>query len=441
VIANWFPQVGVLDDDGWHCHQVRRDTTAFNEFGRYDVRLTTPSGWAIGATGADAGSTTNRDGTTTHRYTADGVQDFAWATSPDFVERTDRIARGARPDLPLRLLLQPEHAEQADRQFAAVRGAILTYERYVGAFPWAQLTIVDPAAVINPGAQGPGVSAAAYPMLLVGGTRWLTPWAAAVPEMALTNQIGRMYFAVDMAPDTSRYHWLDAGLATFALRRALPRAFPQRFVTVDRYFGGLVAWPYPDVAWEPPLDDPPAARWLETLAAQVGDDAMTRGLAAYYAAGTRTHPDPLMFLAAIRTATRSDVEWFTRAITTPDRTVDYAVSPVLSTPTDAGNIDTSVLVNRVSEDAVPVDIRVTFADGADVIERWDGRDASRLFTYRRGTPAVAVDIDPSQSLKVERRRANNSWVARPAGARAADRWSLRWMLWFQHVLMTYAFFV
>jgi hypothetical protein len=37
-------------------------------------------------------------------------------------------------------------------------------------------------------------------------------------------------------------------------------------------------------------------------------------------------------------------------------------------------------------------------------------------------------------------RTNNSWTARPQGARAADKWSLRWLSWFQHVLLTYAFF-
>jgi hypothetical protein len=53
---------------------------------------------------------------------------------------------------------------------------------------------------------------------------------------------------------------------------------------------------------------------------------------------------------------------------------------------------------------------------------------------------VEVDIDPDHVLRVEWRRTNNSWVAHPAAPRAADKWSLRWMTWFQHVLMTYAFF-
>jgi len=78
---------------------------------------------------------------------------------------------------------------------------------------------------------------------------------------------------------------------------------------------------------------------------------------------------------------------------------------------------------------------------APLVERWDGKDEARTLNYRRGSPAVAVDIDPDHLLRVERRRTNNSWLAHPSGSRAADKWSLRWMMWFQHMLMTYAFFV
>lgn len=438
VVTNWFPQIGVLQDDGWHCHQFRRGTRAFNEFGRYDVALTVPDTWTIGATGVEGARVASGDGTVTHRYVAERVQDFAWTTSPDYVERTDRIAR-ASGAIALRLLLQPEHVDQADRQFAAVRAAISVYERRIGPFPWPQLTIVDPVAVINPRAQGAGIDAAAYPMLIIGHTRWLTPWTAAVPEAALANEVGREFFAVDAAPDSIDHPWMDAGIAALALSRVMPEAFPQRFVTVDRYFGGLVAWPYTDVAWQA-AGAAPGARWLGTLAAHVGDEAMTRILSGYYAQAAHRHPDPGTFLAAARAATEQNLDWFADALARPDASVDYAVDTVLSAPTQTDSVDTTVVVARLAGGALPVGIRVTFADGASVVERWDGRDRSRALSYRRAAPAVAVDIDPDHVLRVEWRRTNNSWVTHPSGPRAADKWSLRWMMWFQHVLMTYAFF-
>ncbi len=57
----------------------------------YDVSLTVPPGWIVGATGREQSKTDLGNGTTTHRYLQADVHDFAWTTSPDFVERRERF--------------------------------------------------------------------------------------------------------------------------------------------------------------------------------------------------------------------------------------------------------------------------------------------------------------------------------------------------------------
>ena len=52
-IAQWFPKIGVLEDGGWNCHQFHAATEFFADFGVYDVRLTVPTGWIVGATGVE----------------------------------------------------------------------------------------------------------------------------------------------------------------------------------------------------------------------------------------------------------------------------------------------------------------------------------------------------------------------------------------------------
>jgi hypothetical protein len=86
-IAQWFPKLGVLEEDGWNCHQFHSDTEFFSDYGVYDVRLTVPDGWIVGATGVERSKTANGDGTTTHHYYQEDVHDFAWTTSPDLIER------------------------------------------------------------------------------------------------------------------------------------------------------------------------------------------------------------------------------------------------------------------------------------------------------------------------------------------------------------------
>src|SRR6187399_2341934 len=79
-IAQWFPKIGVFQDGGWNTHQFHAATEFFSDFGVYDVSLTVPTGWTIGATGREQWKTENSDGTTTHRYLQADVHDFAWTT-------------------------------------------------------------------------------------------------------------------------------------------------------------------------------------------------------------------------------------------------------------------------------------------------------------------------------------------------------------------------
>src|SRR5947209_11201904 len=62
-IAQWFPKLGVLEDSGWNCHQFHASTEFFSDYGVYDVSLTVPAGWVVGATGVERSATA-----TTHRF-------------------------------------------------------------------------------------------------------------------------------------------------------------------------------------------------------------------------------------------------------------------------------------------------------------------------------------------------------------------------------------
>ena len=52
-IAQWFPKLGVLEEDGWNTHQFHATTEFFSDYGIYDVRITVPRGWPVGATGRE----------------------------------------------------------------------------------------------------------------------------------------------------------------------------------------------------------------------------------------------------------------------------------------------------------------------------------------------------------------------------------------------------
>lgn len=186
-LGQWFPKMGVLEDAGWNTHQFHASTEFFADFGSYDVRLTVPRRWVVGATGVERERRDDADGTTTHRYTEDDVHDFAWTASPAFLERTATFEHAGLPPVALRLLLQPEHAGQEERHFAAARAALASYGEWFGAYPYGHLTIVDPA-------WQSGAGGMEYPTLVTAGSRWLAPRDVTTPESVVVHETGHQFW-------------------------------------------------------------------------------------------------------------------------------------------------------------------------------------------------------------------------------------------------------
>jgi hypothetical protein len=180
-LAQWFPKIGVLEESGWNCHQFHPHTEFYADYGIYDVHLTVPRGWTVGATGRER-SRRDTGAETTYRYYEEDVHDFAWTTSPDYLERRATFEHERLPPVEMRLLLQPEHAGQAERHFAATRAALRYYGEWFGPYPYGHITIVDPAWRLGAGGME-------YPTLFTAGTRRLAPTRDNQPEGVTVQQI------------------------------------------------------------------------------------------------------------------------------------------------------------------------------------------------------------------------------------------------------------
>ena len=113
-----FPKIGVLDDSGWNCHQFHAATEFFADFGIYDVSLTVPHGLDRRRDRTRAVEDRPRE---RHQRPIDTSRPTC-TTSRGRRARTSSSARERfeEPGLPpvdIRLLLQPEHAEQARSAF------------------------------------------------------------------------------------------------------------------------------------------------------------------------------------------------------------------------------------------------------------------------------------------------------------------------------------
>ncbi len=108
-LAHWFPKLGVYEAEGWNCHQFHAGTEFYSDYGVYDVSMTVPEAFVVGATGRESARQANNDGTVTHRYVQEDVHAFTWTASPDYVVVEDRFEHESLPPVDIRLL----HAARA----------------------------------------------------------------------------------------------------------------------------------------------------------------------------------------------------------------------------------------------------------------------------------------------------------------------------------------
>jgi hypothetical protein len=460
-IAQWFPKLGVLQDEGWNCHQFHAGTEFFSDYGVYDVSLTVPAGWPLGATGVERERRDNADRTTTHIYHQDDVHDFAWTTSPDYLERTARFEHPRLPAVEMRLLLQPEHAAQAERHFDATRTTLRYYGEWYGAYPYGHITIVDPA-------YQSGAGGMEYPTLFTAGTRWLAPAGVTTPEGVTVHEAGHQFWYGIVGNNEFEDAWMDEGFNTFSTARAMAQVYDPNFLAL-RYFGGFVPWVFRDIALSREIDGNrlagyrrdarsdaqstptyryfPAtggsitynktALWLNTMERWLGWTMLQRVMARQFDAWKFKHPKPNDFFSVVNAVTRQDLGWYFDQVYRSSNVFDYGVQELQSVR-DGEQYRTSVVVRRYGEAIFPVDVLVTFANGERVTERWDGVDRWKPYAYDRPVAARSAQVDPERVLLLDVNYTNNSKTLEPRGAAAGTKWSMAWLMWLQDCLLSWA---
>jgi Peptidase family M1 domain len=504
-IAQWFPKLGVLEDRGWNTHQFHAATEFYSDYGVYDVRITTPREFVVGATGcrpsvtSEPASTcsdaTSRRGAdypeNVDRYWATDVHDFVWTAGPHFIDVKQTFEHPGLPRVEMRLLLQPEHVGQEARHFNATAATLRYYGEWFGPYPYNHITIVDPAFQSGSGGME-------YPTLFTAGSRWIAPAAVPQPESVTVHEAGHQFWYGIVGSNEFEHAWMDEGFNTFSTARAMDEArMPDRLGL--RFFGGFIPWVIDDIRLSRATDgnrlsgyrdnaeaDAQAtptfqywpgtatfitynktALWLHTLERHLGWPVLQRIMATYFERWKFRHPQPADFFAVVNEVSGRDMSWFFDQAYRGSNVFDYGVQGFSSTRvrlkpdttyarSEGGADDTTVrlkpdttydgyrttvVVRRFGEAIFPVDVVTTFKDGERVSERWDGRERRAIYTYDRPAEGLKVEVDPERVLLLDVNYTNNSATLEPRAAEASLKWSLKWLVWLQDLMLTYAFFV
>jgi hypothetical protein len=153
LVGQWFPKIAVLELPGergataprWNAHEFHLNSEFYADFGSYDVKLTVPRDYTVGATGERQGAPVEKDGMLTHRYLQGDVHDFAWTADKRSARPLVETWTGpGSPTVTVTVLYPPEYAASAAPAMKAAKDALGYFSNTLGPYPYKTLTVVIP---------------------------------------------------------------------------------------------------------------------------------------------------------------------------------------------------------------------------------------------------------------------------------------------------------
>ncbi|MGD2070271.1 MAG: M1 family metallopeptidase, partial [Gemmatimonadota bacterium] len=238
-VAQWYPRVAVYDDVyGWDRTPYLGDGEFYLEYGDFDVHITVPGGWIVGATGvlrnagdvlsdaargrlegalpsdevvrvvdaADGTAPSTRPGDRlTWHFTASDVRDFAFATSADYAWDARGVeVRGPDGGEGGRVLAQafyrPELTAWRERGVEFVAHTLESLSAWIGRYPYPQLSI----------AEGP-TGGMEYPMFIFNPSTNSERGLAGVT----IHEGAHQWFPMVVGTMEAKHAWMDEGIVSY----------------------------------------------------------------------------------------------------------------------------------------------------------------------------------------------------------------------------------
>jgi len=467
LAGQWFPKVGVFWNGAWNCHQFHAMTEFFADFGTYDVKITLPKNYIIGATGVQVSDTDNGNGTKTVAFHAEDVHDFAWTADPNFKVLEETFTGSVGP-VKVRLLTYDSYKSSWQRYLDVMQGTMKRFDDWYGPYPYAQITVVDPPH----GAMEAG--GMEYPTFITGDTAWWAPKGQKeIPEGVTEHEFGHQYWYGMVATNEFENAWLDEGINSYTEVKVMGSLYGNN-TSVLNWLGAQMGnaatqrMSYLGVAETDPLSRPSyqdmsmgayggvtygkAATMLMTLENVVGEQMLQKALRAYFMKYRFTHPTQEDFLRTVNEVAGEDLNWYWQQAVYGTQVLDYKVLKAESTRVDWADknapdekkgetlYETNILLQRVGDFILPVTAEIKFDNGETIRERWVGVERWKRFVYLKKAKVLSVEIDPDHQITMDRNYLNNS-ISTESHLGAVAKISAHWMFLTQFLAQMLAWLV
>ena len=487
LVAQWFPKIGVYEPAGmryavkgqWNCHQFHAHSEFYANFSVYKVNITLPEKFIVGAVGELTGKKQNDDGTVTWHYEAYDVVDFAWTASPHF-----KVVNDQWKDVKIRVLLQPEHFDQADRHTQSVKAALSFFNAHLGTYPYKTLTIVDPPL------GGGGSGGMEYPTFFTAGCFWKMSPRVRFTEDVVIHEFGHNYFMGILATNEFEEAWMDEGFNTWFETRIMDSTYGVKtsFVGFPKFhFGDLesqrlryttmkdpkisevfnTAWGFPEGAYSA-MSYSKTTTWMETLHRLVGDRTMDDIMKTYYQRWKFKHPCGRDFIAVVNEVVKKEhgnefgenMNWFFDDVLYGTDVCDYKLAGISNKkvkPTEgifdadgrmiykgrtkSKNVSyhSKVVIERLGEVIMPEEVLIHFENGKEITEKWDGKARVQTYSFTAPEKVVWARIDPENKILIDINLTNNSRQIKPPGA-VFWRYALKYLFALQNMMFNFSIF-
>ena len=246
-ITQWYPKPAVYDRYGWHEMPYLNQGEFYSEFGSYDVSITLPENYIVGATGdlQDEAEmqwldsiAKNTESTSilqmsndnsfppsskrfkTIHYNQDRVHDFAW-----FADKRFHVLKGhvelphSHKEVTSWVMFTNAEADIWKDAISYVNDAVYYYSLWNGDYQYNNVTAVDGALSAGGGME--------YPTITVIGTSG----NAFMLETVIMHEVGHNWFYGMLGSNEREHAWMDEGINSFYENRYIETKYPNAFVS------------------------------------------------------------------------------------------------------------------------------------------------------------------------------------------------------------------
>ena len=376
--TQWYPRVAVYDDlRGWDSQIYLGPSEFYNNFGRFDVRITVPGGWIVSGTGVlqnpnevltatarerlakvlgsdsittivsesevGPGVATAAGDWLTWHLVAEQVNDFAWATAKKFVWQATRATIPTKGPVPVHMVFLPGRANLFSNAGQIARHALEFYSKLWAPYPFPQLTLQD----------GPSAGME-YPMVINSNSG------------AADHETGHQWWPMMVSNNETWYGWMDEGFNQYMnlLSDADAEKRPPTINGEGQSYGRTSGdeWEAPmmwNANWAGPMYGfqtyTKTPKMLSMLGGIVGDSVVQKAHSEYTHAWAFKHPSPWDYMFFMSNQVQQDLGWFWYYWLFTTERVDGSIRSVTTSGTKS-----RVTVRQDGQMPSPVVLRVEF---------------------------------------------------------------------------------